>query len=144
MVDVSAKAETARRAVAEAVIRLDPGTREALFAGTLPKGDALAVARIAGIQAAKETARLVPLCHPLPLSHVGVEIVPHETDAVRVETSAATVAGTGVEMEAMTAAAVAALAIYDLVKARCRGACIERVRLLHKSGGKSGLWEPGR
>jgi cyclic pyranopterin phosphate synthase len=142
MVDVSAKAEAARRAVAEAVVRLDAGTREALFAGKLPKGDALAVARIAGIQAAKDTARLLPLCHPLPLSHVGVEIATHEADAVRIEASAATVAGTGVEMEAMTAAAVAALAIYDLVKARCRGARIEQVRLLHKSGGKSGLWEP--
>jgi cyclic pyranopterin monophosphate synthase len=144
MVDVSAKAPTARRAVAEAVVRLDPATQAALFQGALPKGDALAVARIAGIQAAKDTARLLPLCHPLALSHVGVEIEPTGADAVRIEATAATVAGTGVEMEAMTAAAVAGLAIYDLVKARCRGARIERVRLLHKSGGKSGTWEPAR
>lgn len=144
MVDVSRKPATTRTAVAEAVVRLDRPTQQALFAGALPKGDALAVARIAGIQAAKDAARLLPLCHPLPLTHVAVDLSPLGDDAVRIEASASTVAGTGVEMEAMTAAAVAALAVYDLVKSRCRGAGIERVRLRRKLGGRSGLWEAPR
>lgn len=144
MVDVSQKPATARRAVAHATIRLDAATRSLLFAGQLPKGEALGTARIAGIQAAKDTARLIPLCHPLPLSHVAVEFEPDGDDGVRIRAEAATVAGTGVEMEAMTAACVAALTVYDMVKARCRGACIEAVRLVHKSGGKSGVWHaPG-
>jgi len=141
MVDVGSKPATARRAVAEAVIRLDPETCERLFTGQLPKGEALAVARIAGIQAAKETSRMIPLCHPLALSHCGVSFEPHGDDAVRIEAEAATVAGTGVEMEAMAAASVAALTVYDMTKARCRAAVIENVRLLHKSGGKSGTFE---
>lgn len=141
MVDVGEKAATARRAVAEAIIRLDDETCTLLFAGDLPKGEALAVARIAGIQAAKETSRLIPLCHSLALSHAGVSFAPHGSDAVRITAEAATVSGTGVEMEAMTAASVAALTVYDMVKARCRGAVIEQVRLLHKSGGKSGIYE---
>jgi cyclic pyranopterin phosphate synthase len=141
MVDVSAKAPTARRAIAHAELRLDASTRELLFAGLLPKGEALAVARIAGIQAAKETSRLIPLCHPLPLSHVAIDFAPLGEAGVRVIAETATVAGTGVEMEAMTAAAVAALTVYDMVKGRCRGATIEQVRLVHKSGGKSGTWE---
>lgn len=141
MVDVSGKPATARRAVAHADIRLDAGTRDLLFAGQLPKGEALAVARVAGIQAAKDTSRLIPLCHALPLGHVGVDFAPVGSDAVRIVVEATTVAGTGVEMEAMTGAAVAALTIYDMVKARCRGACIERVHLVHKSGGKSGTWD---
>ena len=143
MVDVSGKAATARRAVAHSVLRVDAPTRELLWAGRLPKGEALAVARIAGIQAAKDTARLIPLCHPLPLSHVAIEFAPEGDDAVAITASAATVAGTGVEMEAMTAAAVAALVLYDMVKSRCRSACVEHVRLLHKSGGKSGTWDAG-
>jgi cyclic pyranopterin monophosphate synthase len=144
MVDVSAKPATARRAVAEAFVHLDAATRDLLLLGRLPKGEALAVARIAGIQAAKDTARLVPLCHPLPLSHVAVEFAAEGTERVRIVAETATVAGTGVEMEAMTAAMVAALTVYDMVKARCRGAVIENVRLLHKSGGKSGTWNaPG-
>jgi cyclic pyranopterin monophosphate synthase len=141
MVDVSGKAVTARRAIAHAEVRLDAATRGALLAGELPKGEALAVARVAGIQAAKDTARLLPLCHPLPLSHVAVAFEPLGDDGVRVIAEAATVAGTGVEMEAMTAASVAGLAIYDMVKSRCRHAVIERVRLVHKSGGKSGTWD---
>lgn len=140
MVDVSGKLPSLRRAIAHAELRLDAATRELLFAGQLPKGEALAVARVAGIQAAKDTARLVPLCHPLPLSHVAVDFAPLGEDGVRVRVEAATVAGTGVEMEAMTGASVAALALYDMVKSRCRGACIERVHLVHKSGGKSGTW----
>lgn len=141
MVDVSGKPASARRAVAEALVRLDADTRALLFAGQLPKGEALAVARVAGIQAAKDTARLIPLCHPLPMSHVAVEFAPLGDDAVRITCEAATVAGTGVEMEAMTGAAVAALTVYDMVKARCRGAVVEALRLLHKSGGKSGVYD---
>jgi len=140
MVDVARKPATRRRAVAEAVVRLDPAVREQLFAGALPKGEALAVARIAGIQAAKETSRLIPLCHPLPLAKVGVEFAPDRRDGVRITAEAVTVAPTGVEMEAMVAASVAGLTVYDMVKAVCRGARIEVVQLLHKSGGKSGDW----
>jgi cyclic pyranopterin monophosphate synthase len=141
MVDVGHKPNTARRAVAEAIVRLDAATCQLLFAGQLPKGEALGVARVAGIQAAKETSRLIPLCHALTLSHAGVQFSPHGEDAVRIEAEASTVAGTGVEMEAMTAASVAALTVYDMVKARCRAAVIERVQLLHKSGGKSGTYD---
>ncbi len=141
MVDVSHKAASARRAIAHALVELDPATRELLLAGRLPKGEALAVARVAGIQAAKDTARLIPLCHPLALSHVAVEFEPAGGGAVRIVAEAATVAATGVEMEAMTAAAVAALAVYDMVKGRCRAARITEVRLVHKSGGKSGTWD---
>lgn len=140
MVDVGAKALTARRAVAEAVIRLDAETCRLLFAGELPKGEALAVARIAGIQAAKQTSGLIPLCHSLALSHAGVEFALIDCDAVRITAEASTVSGTGVEMEAMTAASIAALTVYDMVKARCRAAVIERVQLIHKSGGKSGTF----
>lgn len=141
MVDVSGKPQTSRRAVAEAWIQLDPATVELLFAGRLPKGEALAVARIAGVQAAKETARLIPLCHSLALSHVVVSFERDDGGRVRVEAEAATVANTGVEMEAMAAASVAALTIYDMVKARCRGAVIERLQLMHKSGGSSGTFD---
>lgn len=140
MVDVAGKPVTRRRAVAEATIRLDAATRALLMDGALPKGDALGVARIAGIQAAKETARLVPLCHTLPLSSVAVEFAPVDDDALRITGEAATTASTGVEMEALVAANVAALVVYDMTKARCRGATIESVRLLHKSGGASGEW----
>jgi cyclic pyranopterin phosphate synthase len=133
MVDVSAKPATARRAVAEAIVRLDAPTRELLLAGRLPKGEALAVARVAGIQAAKDTPRLIPLCHALPLSRVAIDFAPVGDDAVQVTCEAATVAATGVEMEALT--------IYDMVKARCRGAVVASVRLLHKSGGKSGVFD---
>jgi len=141
MVDVGDKPQTARRAIAEAIVRLDGETCKVLFAGDLPKGEALAVARVAGIQAAKETSRLIPLCHSLALSHASVSFAPHGKDAVLITAEAATVAATGVEMEAMAAASVAALTVYDMVKARCRGAVIEQVRLLHKSGGKSGTYE---
>src|SRR5678815_5079713 len=123
-----------------AEVRLDAATRDLLFAGQLPKGEAMLVARVAGIQAAKDTSRLIPLCHALPLPHVSVDFPPVGTDVVRIVVEAATVAGTGVEMEAMAGAAVAALTVYDMVKARCRGASIERLRLVHKSGGKSGAW----
>ena len=141
MVDVGDKAVTLRRAVAEATITLDAETRDLLLEGRLPKGEALAVARVAGIQAAKETARLIPLCHSLPLSHVGVSFEPAGDAAVRIVAEASTAATTGVEMEAMTAASVAALTVYDMAKGRCRGAVIDGLQLLHKSGGKSGTWD---
>lgn len=140
MVDVSQKPTTVRRAVAGARIRLDVDTRALLLAGALPKGEVLATARIAGIQAAKETSRLIPLCHPLPLSFVGVEFAPEGDDALAITAEARTSGPTGVEMEAMVAASVAGLCVYDMVKARCRGARLEDVRLLHKSGGESGEW----
>lgn len=141
MVDVSGKPATARRAIARADLALDAATRELLLTGKLPKGEALAVARVAGIQAAKDTARLIPLCHPLPLARVAVSFAPLGEAGVRIEVEAVTVGPTGVEMEAMTGAAVAALTLYDMVKARCRGASVRAVRLVHKSGGKSGTWD---
>lgn len=139
MVDVGAKAVTARTAIAEAVISMSDDVRQRLFAGDLPKGDALGVARIAGIMAAKQTPRLIPLCHPIPIDSVDVEIGEHATGA-RVVVTARTTAKTGIEMEAMTAASVGALTLYDMVKGLDRGAEIGAVRLLHKSGGKSGDW----
>lgn len=138
MVDVSHKPATLRVAVAEALLRLPSQVRDQLLAGELPKGEALAVARVAGIQAAKDTSRLIPLCHPLALSQVQVRFAAEAHDGVLVQAEVHTVGPTGVEMEAMTAASVAALTLYDMCKARCRDATIERVRLLRKSGGKSG------
>jgi cyclic pyranopterin phosphate synthase len=133
MVGVGHKPVQARRAVAEAVVRMSVEAATALTEGTLPKGDAAAVARIAGIMAAKRTSELIPLCHPLPLDRVAVEV---EADAaageVRVLATVEATARTGVEMEALTAASVAALAVYDLVKGVDRGVTIERVRLLEK------------
>jgi cyclic pyranopterin monophosphate synthase len=140
MVDVSSKPLTARLARAEASVRLPETIRAQAMSGSLPKGDALTVARIAAIQAAKETSRLIPLCHPLALSHVQVDFEARGRDEIAILVEARTIAGTGVEMEAMTAAAVAALTLYDMVKGACREARIERVELLHKSGGKSGDW----
>ncbi len=140
MVDVGGKAATERRAVAEAVVVMARATREALFGGRLPKGDAVAVARVAAIMAAKRTPDLVPLCHPLPLASVTVDIEPTDAGA-RVEATVTTTAPTGVEMEALTAASVGALTLYDMVKALERGVEIGPVRLLHKSGGKSGTWD---
>ncbi len=140
MIDVGEKAVTARVAVAEASVILSPDVRQRLFAGDLPKGDALGVARVAAIMAAKQTSALIPLCHPLPIDGVDVDI--HETDAgARVEVTARTTGKTGIEMEAMTAAAIGAVAIYDMVKGLDRAAEIGSVRLLAKSGGKSGDWK---
>ena len=141
MVDVSAKASTVRVARAEARLQLTPDVCDRILRGKLPKGDAVAVARVAGIQAAKETARLVPLCHPIALSGVTVDVERAGASVLRVVAEARTTGPTGVEMEAMTAAAVAALTLYDMAKALCRGGEIQRVRLLHKSGGASGTWE---
>jgi len=139
MVDVAAKPVTHRRAVADALVRMRPETLSMIVEGRAPKGDVLAVARIAGIQAAKRTAELIPLCHPLPLTSVTVDLVAEES-AVRITAAAETDGKTGVEMEALTAASVAALALYDMCKAIDRGMEISAVRLLEKSGGASGSW----
>jgi cyclic pyranopterin phosphate synthase len=144
MVDVGEKPATERRAVAQAVVRVSAETARRVLAGDAPKGDVLGVARIAGIQAAKRTAELIPLCHPLALTFVGVEGSIEVSDGRIVLTAEARTTGpTGVEMEAMTAASVAALTVYDMVKGIERGAQIAGVVLLEKSGGRSGLWRRG-
>jgi cyclic pyranopterin phosphate synthase len=141
MVDVSAKPATARRAVAEAFLELAPDTLTAIIDGAIEKGDLLTVAELAGVMAGKRTAELIPLCHPLPLTELLVEVTPERgAGGLRIKASAATVAPTGVEMEALTAATVAALTAYDMVKSMDRSAVIRDVRLLEKSGGKSGEW----
>jgi cyclic pyranopterin phosphate synthase len=141
MIDVGDKATTERRAVARARLRMEPETARAVERGDGPKGEVLGVARIAGIQAAKRTADLIPLCHPLPLSFVDVSAsVDVEAGAVELLAEARTVGQTGVEMEAMTAASVAALTVYDMVKGLERGVAIESVVLISKSGGRSGEW----
>ena len=137
MVDVASKQPTLRRAVARAQLRMAPETARAVAAGDAPKGDVLGTARIAGIQAAKRTAELIPLCHTIPLSFVGVDAaVDAEAGTVTVTTEARTTAATGVEMEALTAASVAALTVYDRVKGIERGVEIAEVVLLAKTGGK--------
>jgi len=139
MVDVGAKEPTERRAVARALVRVSPETAALVQRGNAPKGDVFSVARIAGIQAAKRTAELIPLCHPLALSFIGVEArVDAQAGTIELEAEARTTGPTGVEMEAMTAAAVAALTVYDMVKGVERGARVEEVALLLKSGGRSG------
>ncbi len=143
MVDTSAKRETARRAVASARVLMTPETVAALRAHRTPKGDPLETARLAGIMAAKRTADLIPLCHPLPLTHVEVRAT-LEDSGVYLEAEAATNAQTGVEMEALTAAAVAALTVYDMCKAVEKGMTITEVRLERKTGGKSGDYERER
>ncbi len=142
MVDVSAKAGTERAASAEAIVVLSEEAFALVVSGAAPKGDVIAAARIAGIMAAKKTAELIPLCHPLALSHAGVEFTAlPQRHAFRIVASAKTAGQTGVEMEAMTAAAVAALTLYDMVKGVDRSARIESIRLLTKSGGKSGTYD---
>lgn len=143
MVDVSDKAQTVREAVAEALVRMRPETLQMIAQGDHPKGDVFAVARIAGIQAAKKTSDLIPLCHPLMLTSVKVELTPEGADAVRITARCKLTGQTGVEMEALTAASVAALTIYDMCKAVDRGMVIESVRLLEKVGGKSGHFVAG-
>ncbi|HVM24239.1 MAG TPA: bifunctional molybdenum cofactor biosynthesis protein MoaC/MoaB [Candidatus Limnocylindrales bacterium] len=141
MVDVGDKPATARRAVAGAVVRMRPEVLARLLDAGGPKGDALITARLAGIGAAKRTAELIPLCHPLPLDLVEVELTPdREAGTVTVRAEARVVARTGVEMEALTAASVAALTLYDMTKALQRDIVIERIELLEKSGGRSGGW----
>lgn len=139
MVDVGEKQPTARRAVAEATVVMAEATRDRLFAGDLPKGDAIATVRIAAIMAAKQTSSLIPLCHPLPLESVTVDVAPCEAGATITVTATVT-AKTGIEMESVTGAAVGAVALYDMIKGIDRGAEISNVRLLEKSGGRSGVW----
>ena len=139
MVDVSSKEVTRRRAAARAFVRMAPETAAAVAAGDAPKGDVLGAARIAGIQAAKQTGALIPLCHPLGLDHVDVRAEVVE-GGVRIEAEASVAGRTGVEMEAMVAASVAALTVYDMVKGIERGVSIEAVELIAKSGGRSGDW----
>jgi cyclic pyranopterin phosphate synthase len=141
MVDVSDKAETERVAVARGRVVMAPETLARIMAGQVGKGDVLAVARLAGIMAAKRTSDLIPLCHPLMLSKVTVDLTPAEPDAVEIEALVKLKGRTGVEMEALTAVTVAALTVYDMCKAADRGMRIEAVRLAHKSGGKSGTYE---
>jgi cyclic pyranopterin monophosphate synthase len=145
MVDVSEKPATDRRAVARAVVTVSPDTARMVAAGDAPKGDVLGTARIAGIQAAKRTSELIPLCHPLALSFVGVEgVLDARAGRIVLTAEARTTGPTGVEMEALTAAAIAALTVYDMVKALERGAEIAEVVLLEKSGGRSGKWRRDR
>ncbi|MBA3946405.1 MAG: cyclic pyranopterin monophosphate synthase MoaC [Herpetosiphonaceae bacterium] len=139
MVDVSAKATTERLAIARGSIAMQPATLALITAGELPKGDVLATARIAGIMAAKRTSELIPLCHPLFLSGVAVELMPDSaSNTVQIEARVRSTGQTGVEMEALTAVSVAALTIYDMCKAVERGMRIGDIRLVQKSGGRSG------
>jgi cyclic pyranopterin monophosphate synthase len=141
MVDVSDKAVTARRAVAEAAVAMSPETLSLVIDGRSAKGDVLSVAELAGVMGGKRTSDLIPLCHPLPLTDLVVAVTPDRgAGLIRVRAEAATTAQTGVEMEAMTAAAIAALTIYDMVKGVERGVELRSVRLLSKTGGKSGDW----
>ncbi|MEH2263275.1 cyclic pyranopterin monophosphate synthase MoaC [Nostoc sp.] len=139
MVDVTGKAPTIRQAVAAANVRMLPTTFAAIQAGNVPKGDVLATARLAGIMAAKQTAALIPLCHPLPLQKIAVEIIPDpQLPGYQIQATVKTKAETGVEMEALTAVSVAALTLYDMAKALEKSIQIESIRLISKSGGKSG------
>jgi cyclic pyranopterin phosphate synthase len=146
MVDVSHKLDTQREAKARGRVLMQPGTLALIQAGGLPKGDVLAVAQVAGVMAAKRTHELIPMCHPLLLTHIGVEFEPLEPGddndlaAIEITATVRTTGKTGVEMEALTAVAVAGLTIYDMCKAVDRGMHLEGVRLVHKSGGKSGEW----
>lgn len=142
MVDVTAKTPTQREAIAKGVVVMQPETLARITAGGLRKGDVLGVARIAGIMAAKRTHDLIPLCHPLALSSITVDLVPDSTrNAVEITATVKVTGPTGVEMEALTAVSVAALTVYDMCKAIDRGMTISDVRLVHKSGGKSGIYE---
>ena len=142
MVDVAEKTPTVREARARCTLRMDARTMQAIFDGGAAKGDVLAVARVAGIQAAKRTSDLIPLCHPLPLAKVAVDF--HAEDgALAIESYCKVAAKTGVEMEALTAVSVAALTVYDMCKAMDRGMTIDNVRLVEKRGGRSGTWRNG-
>ena len=142
MVDVGGKEVTARRAVAQGRIVMQSSTLDLIATGGHAKGDVLAVARIAGIQAAKKCSELIPLCHPLPLSSVKIDLVPDgDLPGVRIEATCKVTGQTGVEMEALTAASIAALTLYDMCKAMDRGMIIENTQLTHKSGGVSGEWQ---
>ncbi|MCF4164616.1 cyclic pyranopterin monophosphate synthase MoaC [Zavarzinia compransoris] len=142
MVDVSGKAETERTAVAEGVVTLRPAILDQIAEGRMPKGDVLTTARIAGIMAAKRTDQLIPLCHGLPVAFVGVDFaLDRDAGTITITATARTTARTGVEMEALTAASIAALTVYDMAKAADKGIVISGIRLLSKTGGKSGDWK---
>ena len=142
MVDVSTKAETVREAVARGVLRMTPATLRVIREGNAPKGDVLGVARTAGILAAKRTSDLIPLCHPLRITGVDVEFTENEKRGeLTVRARVRTVDKTGVEMEALTAVSVAALTVYDMIKAVDKAVTIERIELVEKLGGKSGHWK---
>ncbi len=141
MVDVSAKPPTVRRAMAEAEVSVAQDTLSLVIDGDVPKGDVFTVAELAGVMGGKRTSDLIPLCHPIPLTDLVVEVTPDRAaSTLRVRATAATIAQTGVEMEALTAASVAALTVYDMLKGVDRGAEIRHIRLLEKSGGASGEW----
>lgn len=145
MVDVGSKAATRRVAIAQGIITMQPQTLALIESGSAAKGDVLGIARIAGIQAAKRTSELIPLCHPIMLTHVSVDLEIQQAEGIRlpsvlVRATAETTGPTGVEMEALTAVQVALLTIYDMCKAADRGMCITDVRLMEKRGGKSGDW----
>ena len=140
MVDVGDKDVTRRTAVAEGLVRMSPDLVEKFFEGELPKGDAVAVARVAGIMGAKKTSDLIPLCHPISLASVDVSLEP-AGHGVAIVATVSTTSRTGVEMEALTAVSTAALTVYDMVKGLERGVTIETVRLLKKEGGRTGTWE---
>ncbi len=142
MVDVSAKAETDRSATARVRVAMQPATRQLVAEGTAKKGDVLGVARLAGIMAAKRTSDLIPLCHPLPIAAVTLELDVVD-EGVDIAATVRTTGRTGVEMEALTAASVAALTVYDMLKAVDRGMRIDGLRVVHKDGGKSGRFEQG-
>ncbi len=144
MVDVSGKAATAREARASARIRMSPESLRAILGGGAAKGDVLAVARVAGIQAAKRTSDLIPLCHPLALAKVAVEFAPEDSSTLAVTSLCRVTGQTGVEMEALTAVSIAALTVYDMLKSNDRGMTIENIGLEAKSGGKSGTWQRGK
>lgn len=144
MVDVGAKASTERTAVAAGMIRMEPATLSLLVEGRTPKGDPLVVARIAGIQAAKKTADLIPLCHSIALTHIDLDIEPDDDlPGIRVRATARVNDRTGVEMESLTAVSVALLTVYDMLKAVDRGMRIEDIHLVSKTGGRSGDWSVG-
>jgi cyclic pyranopterin phosphate synthase len=140
MVDVSGKADTTREAVAEAYVVMHPATLALIEGGGLPKGDVLAVARVAGIMAAKRTSELIPMCHPLPITGVTLALERAGDGLLRIEARVETTGKTGVEMEALTAVSVAGLTVYDMCKAVDRAMRVDGVRLLEKLGGKSGHW----
>lgn len=140
MVDVSEKADTTREAIAEGYVVMLPATLALIQEGGMPKGDVIAVARIAGIMAAKRTSDLIPMCHPLPVTGVKVDLEPAGNDRLHIRAAVKTTGKTGVEMEALTSVSVTALTVYDMCKAVDKGMRIEGVRLLEKRGGKSGEW----
>ena len=141
MVDVGAKADTEREAVAEGFVTMQGSTLSLILGGALAKGDVLAVARVAGIMAAKRTSDLIPMCHPLPLTGITIDLSPSGEGRLRIQATARTTGKTGVEMEALTAVSVTALTVYDMAKAVDRGMRVEGIRLLSKTGGKSGDWQ---